>query len=113
MATPRTNKHRFASYIGGVANPVAPAFTVLPAISGTARVGQVLTASAGTVTGTPTPTVDRHWHANGVAIPGAYGTTYTPVVNDIGKTITVRTRAQSLAGRLTVTSAATAAVIAA
>ena len=113
MASPQTNKHRFASYIGGVASPVAPANTVAPAITGTAQVGQTLTASAGTFTGTPTPTIDRQWIVGGFEVPNAFGLTFVPRVQDIGKTVVVRTRAQSLAGRVSVTSAATAAVIAA
>jgi hypothetical protein len=112
MASPKTNKRRFASYIGDVDTPVKPANTVAPAITGTAQVGQTLTVSAGTFTGTPTPRVDRQWFVGGVAVPDAFSTTYVPRAADVGKTVTVKTRAQSLSGRLTVTSAATAAVVA-
>ena len=113
MASPTTNKRRFASYIGAVTDPVAPANTVAPAVTGTAQVGVTLTVSAGTFTGTPAPVVDRQWLVGGLEVPGAFGLTFVPRVADIGKTITVRTRAQSLSGTITVTSAATAAVIAA
>jgi hypothetical protein len=113
MASPKTNKRRFASYIGDVDTPVKPANTVAPVITGTARVGQTLTASAGTFTGTPTPVVDRQWLVGGAEVAGAFGLTFVPRVQDIGKTVTVRTRAKSISGKVVVTSAATAAVIAA
>lgn len=58
-----------------------------PAITGTARVGYVLTCSAGTWTG-PTTTLTRRWLANGVVIPGATAATYIPVVGDLSKLIT-------------------------
>jgi hypothetical protein len=112
MANPTTNKRRFASYIGAVVNPVAPANTVAPAITGTAKVGTTLTVSAGTFTGTPAPAVDRQWVVGGSEVPGAFGLTFVPRTQDIGKTIVVKTRAVSLAGRVVVTSAATAAVVA-
>ncbi|MEV4606186.1 hypothetical protein MRBLMR1_001129 [Neorhizobium sp. LMR1-1-1.1] len=112
MANPTTNKRRFASYLGAVASPVAPANTVAPAITGTAKVGSTLTVSAGTFTGTPAPSVDRQWVVGGVEVPGAFGLTFVPRTQDIGKTIVVKTRAASLTGSLVVTSAATAAVVA-
>lgn len=112
MLTPTDRKRRFASYIGAVANPVAPANTVAPAITGTAKVGSTLTVSAGTFTGTPAPTVDRQWVVGGAEVPGAFGLTFVPRTQDIGKTVVVKTRARSVAGKVTVTSAATAAVVA-
>jgi len=111
MAAPKVNKERYASYIGGT-SPVAPTNTVLPVITGTAKVGSTLTATTGTFAGTPTPAVDRQWYVGGVAVIGAFATTYVPVVADIGKTVTVRARGQSLAGNVQVISAATAAVVA-
>lgn len=87
--------------------------TVLPAITGTAQVGQVLTATNGTWTGNPTITYARQWKADGVNIAGATGTTYTPVIGDIGKVITVTVTATNPDWSGAATSAATAAVIAA
>jgi hypothetical protein len=113
MLTTRERKRRFASYIGSVTNPASPANTVAPTITGTARVGQTLTVSAGTFTGTPTPSIDRQWIVGGVDVPGAFGLTFVPRVQDIGKTVRVRSRAQSLAGKVIVLSAPTAAVVAA
>ncbi|UHS56838.1 hypothetical protein [Agrobacterium vaccinii] len=113
MLTTKQRKKRFASYIGGVTNPAAPANTVAPAITGTAQVGQTLTANAGTFTGTPAPTIDRQWIVGGFEVPGAFGLTFVPRAQDVGKTVRVRTRAQSLAGKVSVLSAPTAAVVAA
>ena len=93
--------------------PAKPANTVAPAITGTARVGFTLTSTTGTWTGRPSPTYARQWKRAGVAIPGATGTTYVPVVGDIGSVITVTVTANSIAGSKATTSAATSAVIAA
>lgn len=112
MLTPKLRKRRFASYIGSIDTPVAPANTAAPAITGTAMVGQTLTVSAGTFTGTPAPDVSRQWVVGGMEVPGAFGLTFVPRTQDIGKTIVVKTRARSLSGKITVTSAATAAVVA-
>ncbi len=61
-----------------VVDPNAPAVenTVAPSISGTAAVGQVLTAHDGTWNPADT-TLARQWKRNGVAIAGATGATYT------------------------------------
>lgn len=90
-----------------------PANTVAPSISGTAQVGATLTAADGTWTGTPTPTKTRQWMADDVAIDGETAATYVPVEADIGKVITVVVTGTNLMGTASVTSAATAAVIAA
>jgi hypothetical protein len=90
----------------------SPVNTVLPTITGTAKVAQVLTAVDGTWTGTPAPTKTRQWFADGVAIAGATGATYTPVAGDIGKVVTVTVTGTNTAGTDDATSAGTAAVIA-
>ena len=110
----RANKRSLAGFVGAFGGlPAAPANTGAPAVTGTARVGFTLTATNGTWTGRNTPTYTRQWRAGGVDIAGATGTTYQPVVGDIGKTITVVVTARNRAGVATATSAATAAVIAA
>lgn len=74
-----------------VATAVVPTGTLTvgtPTISGTAKVGQQLTAA----TGTWAPTVvtfGYQWNRAGVAIAGATASTYTLVNADAGKTITV------------------------
>ncbi|NTG07145.1 hypothetical protein [Rhizobium rhizogenes] len=89
-----------------------PANTVLPAITGTAQVGQTLTATNGTWTGSPTPTYTRQWKADGADISGATATTYVPVSGDVGKVITVTVTATNSAGNANATSAGTAAIAA-
>jgi hypothetical protein len=113
MLTTRARKRRAASYIGAGVVPAsgAPDNTVAPAITGTARVGQVLTGSTGTWSGTPT--FARQWRANGAAIPGATGATYTLVTDDLGKVITLAVTATEDGKSWTVVSAPTAAVLAA
>lgn len=113
MLSIRTRKRRVASYIGARAvNGIgSPENTALPAITGTARVGQTLTSTTGTWIGSPT--FARQWRAAGVAIPGATAATYVPVAGDIGKAITVRVTGTNDKGQVVATSAATAAVIAA
>lgn len=83
-----------------------PVNTALPAITGTPRVGQVLSGSTGTWTGTPTPTYTRQWLRNGTAISGATGANYTLVSADAGATISLRITATNSAGNATATSAA-------
>ena len=109
----KANKRSFAGLVGKLGGvPAAPANTVAPSISGTAKVGQTLTAANGTWTGRPTPTLTRQWRADGNAISGATGATYVPVEGDIGKAITVRVTGANPYGSAAVTSAATAAVVA-
>ena len=59
-----------------------------PKISGTAKVGKVLTASAGTWGPAPV-TLAYQWKANGAAIPGATGSSLTVPGSAKGKKITV------------------------
>lgn len=91
----------------------APANTVAPSITGTAQVGETLTAANGTWTGTPTPDISFQWKADDEAIDDATASTYEPVEADIGKVITVVATGTNLMGAASVTSAATDAVIAA
>ncbi|ASD50414.1 hypothetical protein FDI24_gp133 [Acidovorax phage ACP17] len=94
-------------------NPNAPKNTVRPTISGTATVGQTLTAANGTWTGTPAPTYTRQWKRAGVNISGATATTYVLQAADQGQVITVTVTATNSAGTASATSAGTAAVAAA
>lgn len=89
----------------------APVNSVLPAISGVAQVGQVLTAYAGVWSNTPAFTYQ--WKKGGVNIAGAVNATYTPVVGDVGAAITVAVTGTNTAGAATATSAASPNVIAA
>jgi putative cell wall-binding protein/peptidoglycan/xylan/chitin deacetylase (PgdA/CDA1 family) len=86
---------------------------VLPTVTGTAQVGQLLTATVPAWAPAPVA-LTYQWSAGGVAIAGATGLTYSPKAADVGKPITF-TVSGTKAGYdpLSVTSAATAAVIAA
>ncbi|WP_395674708.1 hypothetical protein [Inquilinus sp.] len=113
ITTKQQRQRSFAGYVGSIGGvPVAPSNTVLPAITGTAQVGQVLTSTTGTWTARPGATYARQWKAAGVNIGGATGTTYTPVGGDVGKVITVAVTATNNKGAASATSAATTAVIA-
>jgi predicted secreted protein len=94
-----------------IAAAAAPTNTVAPAISGVAQVGVTLTAWEGIWTGSPS--FGFQWLADAVAISGATGKTYVPVVGQIGAVITVTVTGTNTAGSASATSVATAAVIAA
>ncbi|MFT4011177.1 MAG: CHAP domain-containing protein [Nocardioidaceae bacterium] len=80
-----------------------------PTITGTAKVGSVLTASPGVWS--PAATYGYQWLAGGKAISGATKSTYTPTVSDLGKKLTVTVKiASSGYTTVTETSSATAAV---
>lgn len=89
--------------VEGLTSP--PVNDALPAITGTPRVGQSLSGSTGTWTGSPAPTYARQWLRNGTAISGATGASYTLVSADAGANITLRVTATNPAGSATATSA--------
>jgi hypothetical protein len=71
-----------------VAPPVAIAATVAPSITGvtaagTAQVGGKLTVNVGTWN-TASLTYAYQWYRNNIAIPGATGSTYTPIATSYG-----------------------------
>jgi uncharacterized protein YukE len=95
-----------------------PANSALPAITGTARDGQALTANDGTWTGTPTVELTRRWLRCTSAtacseITGAAGTTYTLTSADVGRTIRVEVTGRNAGGSNVATSQPTATVAAA
>lgn len=84
--------------------------TAVPAISGTPKVDQPLTASAGSwnLSGA---TYTYQWLANGAAIPGATASTYTPTAAQLAAKLTVKVSAAKSGYRTGAsTSAASAAV---
>lgn len=97
---------------GGAVASAAPASLALPAISGVAQVGVVLSASTGSWANIPT-SFAYQWAAGGVAISGATSASYTPVTGNVAATLTVAVTAVNAFGSTTATSAATAVVIAA
>ncbi|MGV8895550.1 MAG: cell wall-binding repeat-containing protein [Rhodoglobus sp.] len=86
--------------------------TATPTITGTSKVGQVLTAVPGAWG--PSPVAFTYqWLSGGVAVAGATAATYTQVAADLGKTMTVSvTGTKEGYSPATKTSAATAAVVA-
>lgn len=91
----------------------APVNTALPTITGTAQVGETLTATTGTWTGSPAPEFTYAWEADGTAIEGATSDTYVIQADDLGKVITVTVTATNDAGSASVTSEGTDPVVAA
>ncbi|MFM6963677.1 MAG: DUF6923 family protein, partial [Micrococcales bacterium] len=91
---------------------VAPVIATA-SISGSAVVGQTLTASASGVAGAPSPTATYQWFAGGVAISGATASTYLLTSAENGAIITVRITETNSAGNASATSTGTSAVTAA
>jgi hypothetical protein len=92
---------------------LVPVKTAAPVISGTAQVGQTLTATAGTWANTPT-SYTYQWNRGGTAISGAASSTYVPVAADVGSTLAVSVIATNGSGSSApATSAPTSPVTAA
>ena len=98
-----------------VASPNIPA-TGTPSISGTAQVGETLTADTSAIAdqnGLDATEFSYQWLADSADIQGATGNTYTLVAADVGKTIKVRVSFTDDAdNEEALTSAATTAVAA-
>lgn len=98
--------------------PLAPANTKLPALSGKAEDGQVLTVSNGTWTGTPPLSYAYQWEAcnsSGAecsSIAGATASTYRVITSQIGGTLRAVVTASNGGGSASATSAASAVVVA-
>ncbi|MFZ0506585.1 MAG: hypothetical protein WAM29_00400 [Methylocella sp.] len=92
---------------------IIPANSSVPTISGTAQVGQTLTATTGIWTNNPT-SFAYQWNRAGTTIGGATASTYVPVSADVGNTLTVSVVATNSGGSSSAaTSVPTGAVIAA
>ena len=95
--------------------PAPPANQSPPIISGTAQVGQTLSASTGTWSGSPT-SFAHQWRrcdsgGTGCAdLPGAGASSYTLVQGDVGSTLRVRVTATNDAGSSSAESSQTAVV---
>src|SRR6266511_5941315 len=82
----------------------APVNTSLPAISGTPNVGNVLTAAAGSWTGSKPLRYAYRWQAcdsagaNCLAITGATSSSYTVASGDAGRRLRVKVTATNRAG---------------
>lgn len=64
-----------------------PKVATIPTVAGTNTVGQTLTGTNGTFTGSGTITITRLWSRNGAPISGATGATYVLQAADSGKTV--------------------------
>ena len=93
MATAITN---------GIAPLLPPANTAAPVISGTGTVGNVLTRTTGTWTGSPTFTTQ--WLRGGANIAGATGANYTLVAADSGTNCSCRVTGTNPNGTANATS---------
>lgn len=97
-----------------VSADVIPAATKAPAITGTAEVGSLLTATTGTWSGGPVVTLQwRRCNAAGAAcadIAGATGTAYGVVTADLGSTLVAVATGRNDVGTVSSASAATAVV---
>ncbi|HTN23711.1 MAG TPA: hypothetical protein VL120_06960, partial [Solirubrobacteraceae bacterium] len=97
-----------------VVAPAVPSSTAAPAVSGTAREGQVLTATQGTWKGTPTIAYAYGWErcsaGTCAAIPGESAATYRLAAADVGTTVRATVTASNAGGSTTVPSAQTATV---
>ncbi len=96
--------------VNPTAGGVAPAFTVVPAITGTIEVGETINLSNGTVTGDATLVYTYQWFAGGVALAGETANTLLLTVAHQGKIVQGRVHVSNASGSASATSAATAAV---
>ena len=94
------------SAIGGI----APVNTVAPVVSGTATVGQTLSTTDGTWTGTPAPTFTYQWQRSSSNIGGATSSTYVLVAADYANTIRCVVTATNSAAAVSANSNSTASV---
>ena len=102
-----------SSVVTALVTGAAPVNTALPTISGTAKEGQLLSATAGTWTGTATITYAYQWQQcspSCTSISGATAATYRLVAAQVGKTIKVVVTATNGTGSASATSTATATI---
>ena len=90
----------------------SPVNTVAPVVSGTATVGQTLSTTNGTWTGTATITFTYQWQRNGVDITSATSGTYTLVAADVSNPIRCVVTGTNTIGNSSANSNATANVAA-
>jgi hypothetical protein len=82
-----------------------PVLIAVPVLAGAGRIGQPVTLEGGGWGGTA-PVVTRQWLRDGAAIPGATGTSYTPVAADDRTALCCRITATNPAGQAETLTAA-------
>ncbi len=91
----------------------APANSVAPAIAATAKVGEAITTSNGTWSGSPTSySYQWYWADTAAAISGATAISYTPIINDIGHTLLCKVVATGIGGPSSPASSNTTSAVA-
>ena len=101
----------FQIVVTDVLEPVAPANTVLPVISGSPYVGQTLACDTGTWTGVPTPTYTYQWkYFGGGNIAGATGSSYVIQPGDSGTQLTCTVTATNGSGNASAVSLPSAGI---
>jgi hypothetical protein len=94
----------------GFAGASAPLNLSVPSISGTTTVGNALSSSTGTWSGTPTITFAYQWKRAGSNISGATSSSYTLVSADAGTVITCTVTATNPVAAVASTSTGTSAI---
>jgi hypothetical protein len=89
------------------ATPSAPSNTVAPTVSGTGVVGDTLTSTTGTWTGTPT-SYTYQWTRDGTNISGATASTHVVVSGDIGTALRCKVAGVNATGSGTPTASSNA-----
>lgn len=115
MAMTRAQKvaNSYSGFLGANGGPPqAPANTAVPTVSGTAKAGETLAASAGTWTGRAAPYLTYQWLRGSTPIDGATGLAYVVAADDVGARLRVRVTGQNWAGSASAQSAQTVVVVA-
>ena len=103
------NNRKWTAAYNGDSAEAAPMNAAAPEMYGRDRdLGDTLTATAGTWTGTPEPTFAYQWTRDGADIEGATAATHVIVAEDQGTNIAVKVTATNAAGSATATSENTA-----
>jgi hypothetical protein len=83
---------------GPIPTPTPPVNIVTPNVTGSSIIGQTLTTTDGTWTGTNPITYSYQWKNNGVDILGETNSTYVTVFGDYGDSITCEVTGTNVAG---------------
>ena len=82
----------------GESVPAAPANVVQPLLSGNGAIGTVVTSSTGSWTGSPSPTFTFDFKIDNASVQNGESNTYTPLIGEDTKTLTVTVTATNSQG---------------